>query len=207
MTPQAVIDLLAGIEGGRDRAHDDRRRQPRAPGRHAGPDLAGRSGPRRSPPCWCCSCCGDRLPWAVNYPAERRRSGRRLGQRDHDLAEDQHDLAHPLDHRGARRAARFRARPARQELQDRPRRRRRSSLPRLSWVGVVRRGVPRRPRRRRLASSAPLVGGCFLYIALFGQWTSAMLTLGADLDRRAVLHRHRPAASASGRGASHGPRS
>ena len=41
--------------------------------------------------------------------------------------------------------------------------------------------------------SALLVGGCFLYIALFGKWTSAMLTLGADLDRRAVLHRHRPA--------------
>jgi len=50
-------------------------------------------------------------------------------------------------------------------------------LPRLSWLGVViamgmigwvlgGRGL------------AALAGGCFLYIALFGQWDSAMLTLG-----------------------------
>lgn len=50
-------------------------------------------------------------------------------------------------------------------------------LPRLSWVGVVIAAF--------LAGHAVggrnlglLVGGCFLYIALFGQWTSAMLTLG-----------------------------
>jgi glycine betaine/proline transport system permease protein len=49
-------------------------------------------------------------------------------------------------------------------------------LPRLSWLGVVVAAF--------LAGHAAggrqlglLVGGCFLYIALFGQWTSAMLTL------------------------------
>lgn len=49
-------------------------------------------------------------------------------------------------------------------------------LPRLSWVGVC--------AAAYLAGRAAggwklgaLVGGCFLYIALFGQWTSAMLTL------------------------------
>lgn len=50
-------------------------------------------------------------------------------------------------------------------------------LPRLSWIGVC--------AAAYLAGRAAggwklgaLVGGCFLYIALFGQWTSAMLTLG-----------------------------
>ena len=50
-------------------------------------------------------------------------------------------------------------------------------LPRLSWVGICTAAF--------LAGRAfggpklgALVGGCFLYIALFGQWTSAMLTLG-----------------------------
>ncbi|WP_376705719.1 ABC transporter permease subunit [Mesorhizobium sp. ISC25] len=50
-------------------------------------------------------------------------------------------------------------------------------LPRLSWVGVC--------AAAYLAGRAAggwklgaLVGGCFLYTALFGQWTSAMLTLG-----------------------------
>lgn len=50
-------------------------------------------------------------------------------------------------------------------------------LPRLSWVGVCAAAF--------LAGRAAggwklglLVGGCFLYIALFGKWTSAMLTLG-----------------------------
>ncbi len=53
-------------------------------------------------------------------------------------------------------------------------------LPRLSWVGIV--------AATFLAGRAAggtklglLVGGCFLYIALFGQWTSAMLTLGLIL--------------------------
>ncbi|RJT39927.1 ABC transporter permease subunit [Mesorhizobium waimense] len=50
-------------------------------------------------------------------------------------------------------------------------------LPRLSWIGVCAVAF--------LAGRAAggwklgvLVGGCFAYIALFGQWTSAMLTLG-----------------------------
>lgn len=49
-------------------------------------------------------------------------------------------------------------------------------LPRLSWVGVCAvaflAGHVAGGRKLSL-----LVGGCFLYIALFGQWTSAMLTL------------------------------
>ncbi|MGX5846335.1 ABC transporter permease [Mesorhizobium sp. PL10] len=49
-------------------------------------------------------------------------------------------------------------------------------LPRLSWVGVCAAafiaGYSAGGRKLGL-----LVGGCFLYIALFGQWTSAMLTL------------------------------
>ncbi len=52
------------------------------------------------------------------------------------------------------------------------------TLPRLSWVGVCRGRLPRRPRLRRQAARRCLSGGLFLYIALFGKWTSAMLTLG-----------------------------
>jgi len=50
-------------------------------------------------------------------------------------------------------------------------------LPRLSWVGVVIVAflAGRAIGGRKLGV---LVGGCFLYIGLFGQWTSAMLTLG-----------------------------
>ena len=51
------------------------------------------------------------------------------------------------------------------------------TLPRLSWVGVVIVAF--------LAGRAAggfklglLTGGCFLYVALFGKWTSSMLTLG-----------------------------
>ncbi|MBZ9739071.1 MULTISPECIES: ABC transporter permease [unclassified Mesorhizobium] len=49
-------------------------------------------------------------------------------------------------------------------------------LPRLSWVGVcaVAFLAGHAVGGRKLSL---LVGGCFLYIALFGQWTSAMLTL------------------------------
>ncbi|MES0204351.1 ABC transporter permease [Mesorhizobium australicum] len=49
-------------------------------------------------------------------------------------------------------------------------------LPRLSWVGVcaVASLAGHAAGGRKLSL---LVGGCFLYIALFGQWTSAMLTL------------------------------
>lgn len=50
-------------------------------------------------------------------------------------------------------------------------------LPRLSWIGVVFAAflAGHAAGGRRLSF---LVGGCFLYIALFGKWTSAMLTLG-----------------------------
>ncbi|RUY39583.1 ABC transporter permease subunit, partial [Mesorhizobium sp. M7A.F.Ca.US.001.04.1.1] len=50
-------------------------------------------------------------------------------------------------------------------------------LPRLSWVGVCAAAfiAGHAAGGRKLGL---LVGGCFLYIALFGQWTSAMLTLG-----------------------------
>jgi glycine betaine/proline transport system permease protein len=50
-------------------------------------------------------------------------------------------------------------------------------LPRLSWVGVCAAAfiAGHATGGRRLSL---VVGGCFLYIALFGQWTSAMLTLG-----------------------------
>jgi glycine betaine/proline transport system permease protein len=50
-------------------------------------------------------------------------------------------------------------------------------LPRLSWVGVCAAAfiAGHAAGGRRLSL---VVGGCFLYIALFGQWTSAMLTLG-----------------------------
>ncbi|MBX3569403.1 MAG: ABC transporter permease subunit [Rhizobiaceae bacterium] len=50
-------------------------------------------------------------------------------------------------------------------------------LPRLSWVGVCAAAflAGRAAGGWKLGA---LVGGCFLYIALFGKWTSAMLTLG-----------------------------
>jgi glycine betaine/proline transport system permease protein len=50
-------------------------------------------------------------------------------------------------------------------------------LPRLSWVGIVAAAflAGRAFGGMRLAL---LTGGLFLYIALFGKWTSAMLTLG-----------------------------
>ena len=53
-------------------------------------------------------------------------------------------------------------------------------LPRLSWVGVcaVAFLAGHAAGGRKLGM---LVGGCFLYIALFGQWTSAMLTLALIL--------------------------
>ena len=51
------------------------------------------------------------------------------------------------------------------------------TLPRLSWVGVCAAAflAGRAFGGPRLGL---LVGGLFLYIALFGKWTSAMLTLG-----------------------------
>ncbi|ESX11031.1 ABC transporter permease subunit [Mesorhizobium sp. M0179] len=49
-------------------------------------------------------------------------------------------------------------------------------LPRLSWIGVCAAAfiAGHAAGGRKLGM---LVGGCFLYTALFGQWTSAMLTL------------------------------
>ncbi|TPI56958.1 MULTISPECIES: ABC transporter permease subunit [unclassified Mesorhizobium] len=49
-------------------------------------------------------------------------------------------------------------------------------LPRLSWIGVCAAAfvAGHAAGGRKLGM---LVGGCLLYIALFGQWTSAMLTL------------------------------
>ena len=51
------------------------------------------------------------------------------------------------------------------------------TLPRLSWVGIVAAAflAGRAFGGTRLGL---LSGGLFLYIALFGKWTSAMLTLG-----------------------------
>jgi len=51
------------------------------------------------------------------------------------------------------------------------------TLPRLSWAGICAAAflAGRAAGGNRLGY---LVGGCFLYIALFGKWTSAMLTLG-----------------------------
>ena len=50
-------------------------------------------------------------------------------------------------------------------------------LPRLSWVGVIIAAflAGRAARDNRLGL---VVGACFLYVALFGKWTSTMLTLG-----------------------------
>ena len=50
-------------------------------------------------------------------------------------------------------------------------------LPRLSWVGVVVAAVALAGHAVGGRTARLLVGVCFLYIALFGQWTSAMLTL------------------------------
>jgi glycine betaine/proline transport system permease protein len=51
------------------------------------------------------------------------------------------------------------------------------TLPRLSWIGICAAAflAGRAFGGTRLAL---LIGGCFLYVALFGKWTSAMLTLG-----------------------------
>ena len=55
-----------------------------------------------------------------------------------------------------------------------------TTLPRLSWIGVCAAAflAGRAFGGLRLGL---LVGGCFLYVALFGQWTSAMLTLALIL--------------------------
>jgi len=53
-------------------------------------------------------------------------------------------------------------------------------LPRLSWVGVVVL-VAALGYAVRGTGLAVLVGGCFLYLAIFGQWDSAMVTLSSIL--------------------------
>jgi glycine betaine/proline transport system permease protein len=51
-------------------------------------------------------------------------------------------------------------------------------IPRLSWVGVI--AVAALLGRNAGGTKlALLVGGCFLYLALFGQWDSAMMTLAS----------------------------
>ena len=55
-----------------------------------------------------------------------------------------------------------------------------TALPRLSWVGVCAAAFLAARALGGLRQGL-LVGGCFLYVALFGQWTSAMLTLALIL--------------------------
>ncbi len=51
------------------------------------------------------------------------------------------------------------------------------TLPRLSWIGICA-SAYLAGRAFGGDKLAFVVGGCFIYIALFGKWTSAMLTLG-----------------------------
>ncbi len=51
-------------------------------------------------------------------------------------------------------------------------------LPRLSWLGIVALAVVLGHLARNWGLAA-LTGGCFFYLALFGQWDSAMLTLSS----------------------------
>jgi glycine betaine/proline transport system permease protein len=51
-------------------------------------------------------------------------------------------------------------------------------LPRLSWLGIVALAVILGHLARNWGLAA-LTGGCFLYLALFGQWDSAMVTLSS----------------------------
>ena len=68
VTPQAVIDLLAGIDV-REPAHDgDGKRQRGEARRLQRWLLVWAAG--RLPPCWCVFLLQDSVPWAVNYPAE-----------------------------------------------------------------------------------------------------------------------------------------
>ncbi len=52
------------------------------------------------------------------------------------------------------------------------------SLPRLSWIGIIL-CVAALGYLARGLGLALLVGGCFLYLALFGRWDSAMVTLSS----------------------------
>jgi len=52
------------------------------------------------------------------------------------------------------------------------------TLPRLSWLGIIV-FIAALGYLARGLGLALLVGGCFLYLALFGQWDSAMVTLSS----------------------------
>lgn len=117
----------------------------------------------------------DRLPWAVNYPAEAvvpvadwvsalmRWIKSHLSWLTRSITAV---LGVPLDFALNLLAKSFKIGHGADA----------SVLPRLSWVGVcaVAFIAGHAVGGRKLGI---LVGGCFLYIALFGQWTSAMLTL------------------------------
>ena len=118
---------------------------------------------------------GDRLPWAVNYPADAvvpvadwvsaimNWVKVNLSWLTRSITAV---LGVPLDFALDLLAKNFKIGHGAEAI----------TLPRLSWVGVVAAAylAGRAAGGRTLGL---LVGGCFLYIALFGQWTSAMLTL------------------------------
>ncbi|ESZ73375.1 ABC transporter permease [Mesorhizobium sp. L103C119B0] len=117
----------------------------------------------------------DRLPWAVNYPAEAvipvadwvsalmRWIKSNLSWLTRSITAV---LGVPLDFALDLLAKNFKIGHGADAY----------VLPRLSWIGVCAAAfiAGHAVGGRRLGM---LVGGCFLYTALFGQWTSAMLTL------------------------------
>jgi glycine betaine/proline transport system permease protein len=118
----------------------------------------------------------DRLPWAVNYPAGAVVPVADWVSALMNLAKSNFSwltrsitaaLSVPLDFALNLLAKNFKIGRGADML----------VLPRLSWVGVCIAAflAGRAAGGWKLGA---LVGGCFLYIALFGQWTSAMLTLG-----------------------------
>ena len=140
--------------------------------------------------------------WAVAYPKAARDPGcKTLDRRLHELAGRRRELrplhlhrADPRHRRADRRAL--------------PRRARRCS----STGFLARRGVERGAdpaaavldrgdrHRRRCSASRPAAGGsrcssagCFLYLAVFGQWQSAMVTLASIAHRGAARRRRRAA--------------
>ncbi|MER9409387.1 ABC transporter permease subunit [Mesorhizobium sp. M0589] len=117
----------------------------------------------------------DRLPWAVNYPAEAvipvadwvsalmRWIKSNLSWLTRSITAV---LGVPLDFALDLLAKNFKIGHGADAY----------VLPRLSWIGVCAAAfiAGHAVGGRKLGM---LVGGCFLYTALFGQWTSAMLTL------------------------------
>ena len=205
VTPQAVIDLLAGHRPVRSRRMTRRR--------------ASTSAARPRPAqlwllIWACALAAVlvRLPAAATVcpgPSTIRptRSCRSPtgSARCMRWIKVEPVLADPLDHRGARRAARFRARPARQELQDRPRRR--GDRPAAAVLGRRRAPPPSSPATPPAAGRLGAAGRRLLPLhRAVRPMDQRHADAGADLDRRAVLRRHRAARSASGPGASHGPK-